>query len=127
VVDRCADRLTDRVPVNSVGLHREEETSAGLTVGAPSGRDSSPTLIQIKAARPEECASFAMRTGKPSTDDVAKEASDLMSLAAWYRCWAEVTESDVEKGRRLEFAMSLEEQARMLLRHGKSARHWAPH
>jgi hypothetical protein len=37
-------------------------------------------------------------------------------LAAWYRSWAELTESNIEKGLRLDMAIGLEKRARAMLR-----------
>jgi hypothetical protein len=48
----------------------------------------------------------------PPTD--AEEASELLSLAAWYRSWAEVADGDDEKGRRLDMAIDLEKRARAM-------------
>jgi hypothetical protein len=47
--------------------------------------------------------------------DPAREASDLMSLAGWYRAWAELASTEHEKARRIDFAIGLEKRARELL------------
>lgn len=49
-----------------------------------------------------------------SPTDLAQEAADLLNLASWYRCWADLTSSDDEKRRRLEFVAALELRARKL-------------
>jgi len=54
-----------------------------------------------------------MQTPLPTA--AAKEASDLLSLAAWYRAWAELASSEIEKGYRLDMAIGLEKRARKLL------------
>jgi hypothetical protein len=46
--------------------------------------------------------------------DAAREARDLLDLAAWYRSWAEGTESLQDKAERLAIADRLEAQARTL-------------
>jgi hypothetical protein len=48
--------------------------------------------------------------------DTAEQARDLLALAAWYRSWAELTESNIEKGLRLDMAIGLEKRARAMLR-----------
>jgi hypothetical protein len=58
---------------------------------------------------------------KPPTDrvraaDLVSEVADLMSLAAWYRCWAEITGSEQDKKSRLEMAVALEVKARTLMK-----------
>jgi hypothetical protein len=59
-------------------------------------------------------ASFLMPTVPPT--DAPKEASELLSLAAWYRAWAEVAGGDDEKGRRLDMVIGLEKRARAMLK-----------
>jgi hypothetical protein len=46
--------------------------------------------------------------------DPAREAADLMSLASWYRAWADLASNDDEKRRRLDMAGGLELRARKL-------------
>jgi hypothetical protein len=48
--------------------------------------------------------------------DPAKEAADLLSLAGWYRAWAELASSEREKAQRISFAISLEKRARAMLK-----------
>jgi hypothetical protein len=50
----------------------------------------------------------------PPPIDPAKEAADLISLAQWYRGWAELAASEIEKGRRLDMAIGLEKRARAM-------------
>jgi hypothetical protein len=45
-------------------------------------------------------------------DEQLSEISLLLSLAAWYRCWAELTESAQEKEQRVAMAELLEVKAR---------------
>jgi hypothetical protein len=47
--------------------------------------------------------------------DPAREAADLMNLAAWYREWADLAGSEREKAQRIDFAIGLEKRARKLL------------
>jgi hypothetical protein len=57
-----------------------------------------------------------MQTPLPTA--AAKEASDLLSLAGWYRAWAELAPSEIEKGRRLDMAIGIEKRAREMLKQG---------
>ncbi len=50
----------------------------------------------------------------PPTDP-AKEAADLLSLAGWYRSWAELAATEHDKAQRIDFAIGLEKRARKLL------------
>jgi len=75
--------------------------------------DLDQVLSWIKAGCRRACKSFAMPPTPPT--DPAREAVDLMSLAAWYRSWAELAGSDHERSRRLEFALGLERRAKKLL------------
>jgi hypothetical protein len=52
----------------------------------------------------------------PPPTDAAKETSDLLALAAWYRAWAEVAAGDGERERRLDMAIGLEKRARAMLK-----------
>jgi hypothetical protein len=54
--------------------------------------------------------------GSAVRDDPAKEAADLMSLAGWYRAWADLAGSEHDKARRIDFAIGLEKRARELLK-----------
>ena len=45
-------------------------------------------LIQIRAGAPLCCASSTMPPTPPT--DPAQEAADLLNLASWYRCWADL-------------------------------------
>ena len=47
--------------------------------------------------------------------DPAKEAADLLSLAGWYRTWAELAGTEHDKAKRIDFAIGLEKRARKLL------------
>ena len=47
--------------------------------------------------------------------DPAREAADLLSLAGWYRSWAELAGTEREKAQRIDFATGLEKRARELL------------
>jgi hypothetical protein len=58
-----------------------------------------------------------MEERKPKTDP-AREASDLLSLAEWYRCWAKISDGTAERARRLEMAEYFEAKARQLLSRG---------
>jgi hypothetical protein len=71
------------------------------------------SLIWIKAGVPDYCASSAMPPTTPT--DPAKEAADLLSLAGWYRTWAELASTEHDKAKRVEFAIGLEKRARKLL------------
>ena len=69
------------------------------------------TWIKADALRP--CASFGMPPTPPI--DPAKEAADLLSLAGWYRTWAELAGTEHDKAKRIDFAIGLEKRARKLL------------
>jgi hypothetical protein len=56
--------------------------------------------------------SLQMKNDSPL--DAAKEAGDLLALAAWYRSGAQVERSDNERGWRLEMAVVLEKRAHTL-------------
>jgi hypothetical protein len=72
------------------------------------------SLIWIKADVGRACASFAMPPTPPT--DPAREAADLMNLAAWYRDWAAVASTEHEKAQRIDFAIGLEKRARAMLK-----------
>jgi hypothetical protein len=66
------------------------------------------------AADRRACASSSMPPTPPI--DPARDARDLLDLAAWYRSWAELTDSDKQKALRLEFANGIEKRAHELLK-----------
>jgi len=51
---------------------------------------------------------------KTPNADRAREIEAVLTLARWYRSWAEVTDSAGEKAQRLAMAESLELKARKL-------------
>jgi hypothetical protein len=51
---------------------------------------------------------------KPPSPDRVREIEATLTLARWYRSWAEVTDSAGEKAQRLAMAESLELKARKL-------------
>jgi len=56
-----------------------------------------------------------MLCGMPNplpSHDPAAEANDLLTLAGWYRAWAELAGSEREKAQRLSLAEHLEQRAR---------------
>jgi hypothetical protein len=71
-------------------------------------------LIWIKECCERLCAPFAMPQTPPI--DPAREAADLMNLAAWYREWADLAGSEREKAQRIDFAIGLEKRARAMLK-----------
>jgi hypothetical protein len=87
------------------------------TVGARAAgpvRDLPQNLIWIKESCERLCASFAMPPTPPT--DPAREAADLMNLAAWYRDWAAAASTEHEKAQRIDFAIGLEKRARAMLK-----------
>lgn len=44
--------------------------------------------------------------------DPAAEANDLLTLASWYRAWAELAGNEHEQAQRLSLAEHLEQRAR---------------